>query len=129
MDKLIKKIFPEEELTTVQIIDDFKIIKENYDNIITEYLKSTNSISSKVDILNYSGLGKTYKLKENLVLPIILEELNKAKTLVPNEYSLKYIIELYLNLTDNVFPCILTYYEVLIDFMLKNKYNKICLIK
>ena len=129
MDKLIKKIFTEEELTTAQIIDDFKIIKENYDNIITEYLKSTNSISSKLDILNYSGLGKTYKLKENLVLPIILEEFNKVKTLVPNEYSLKYIIELYLNLEDNIFPCILNYYQILINFMLTNKYNKICLIK
>ena len=129
MDKLIKKIFPEEELVTVQVIDDFKIIKENYNNVITEYLKSNNNISSKVDILNYSGLGQTYKLKESLILPIISEELSKVKTLIPNEYSLKNIIELYLNLTDNVFPCILTYYEVLIDFMLKNKYNKICLIK
>ena len=91
-------------------------------------MKSNNSISSKVDILNYSGLGQTYKLRESLILPIILEELSKVKT-IPNEYSLKCIIELYLNLTDNVFPCILTYYEVLIDFMLKNKYNKICLIK
>ena len=129
MDKLIKKIFPEEELVTVQAIDNFKIIKENYNNVITEYLKSNNSISSKVDILDYSELGQTYKLKESLILPIILEELSKVKTLIPNEYSLKYIIDLYLNLTDNVFPCILTYYEVLIDFMLKNKYNKICLIK
>lgn len=128
MDKLIKKIFPEEEFTTVQIIDDFKIIKENYNNIITEYLKSTNSISSKVDILNYSGLGKTYKLKEDLILPIILKELKKMKTLIPNEYSLKTIVELYLGLSDNIFPCILTYYEILIDFMLLNKYNKICLI-
>lgn len=129
MNNLLEKIFPEEELVTVQVIDDFKIIKENYNNVITEYLKSNNSISSKVDILDYSCLGETYKLKENLILPIILEELSKVKTLVPNEYSLKYIIDLYLNLTDSVFPCILTYYEVLIDFMLKNKYNKICLIK
>ena len=129
MNNLLEKIFPEEELVTIQVIDEFKIIKENYNNIVTEYLKSNNSISSKVDILNYSGLGQTYKLQEDLILPIILKELEKVKTLIPNEYSLEFIIELYLGLSNDIFPCILTYYEILIDFMLKNKYNKICLIK
>ena len=129
MNNLLEKIFPEEELVTIQVIDEFKIIKENYNNIVTEYLKSNNSISSKVDILNYSGLGQTYKLQKDLILPIILKELEKVKTLIPNEYSLEFIIELYLGLSNDIFPCILTYYEILIDFMLKNKYNKICLIK
>lgn len=129
MNNLLEKIFPEEELVTVQAIDEFKIIKENYNNIITEYLKSNNSISSKVDILNYSGLGQTYKLQEDLILPIILKEWGKVKTLISDEYSLEFIVELYLGLGNDVFPCILTYYEILIEFMLKNKYNKICLIK
>ena len=129
MNNLLEKIFPEEELVTIQVIDEFKIIKENYNNIVTEYLKSNNSISSKVDILNYSGLGQTYKLQEDLILPIVLKEWEETKNLVPNEYSLKFIVKLYLELSDNIFPCILNYYEILIDFMLKNKYNKICLIR